>query len=122
MARKALGLIETMGLVAALGATDAALKAANVSFIGFDFPGNGGTTVKLEGEVSAVKSAVDAGVSSAERIYKVLSWYVIPRPDDGMESVIMDNPKKKLFVEKSSLVSPEKVKQPRHKDTKTRKA
>jgi microcompartment protein CcmL/EutN len=121
MARKALGLIETMGLVAALGAADAALKAANVSLIGFDFPGNGGTTVKLEGEVSAVKSAVDAGVSSAERIYKVLSWYVIPRPDDGMESIIMDNPKKLLFAEKSSLVSSEKVKPLRHKDTKTRK-
>ena len=98
MARKALGLIETMGLVAAISAADSALKSANVSLIGFDFPGHGGTTVKIEGEVSAVESAVKAGVSSAEKIYKVLSWYVIPRPDDGMESIIMDNPKKVLFA------------------------
>jgi len=114
MARNALGLIETMGLVAALGAVDAALKSANVSLIGFDFPGNGGTMVKFEGEVSAVESAVKAGVSSAEKIYKVLSWYVIPRPDDGIESIIMDIPKKKLFMGSISQIVPKKSRTPKH--------
>jgi len=98
MAKMALGLIETMGLVAAIGAADSALKSADVQLIGFDFAGNGGTTVKIEGEVSAVKFAVEAGVSTAEKIYTVLSWHVIPRPDSGMDSIIMANPKKTLFA------------------------
>ncbi|MEK7395827.1 MAG: BMC domain-containing protein [Candidatus Poribacteria bacterium] len=98
MAKMALGLIETMGLVAAIGAADSALKSADVQLIGFDFAGNGGTTVKIEGEVSAVKFAVEAGVSTAEKIYNVLSWHVIPRPDSGMDFIIMANPKKTLFA------------------------
>jgi ethanolamine utilization protein EutM len=99
MGKMALGLIETMGLVAAIGAADSALKSADVQFIGFDFAGNGGTTVKIEGEVSAVKFAVEAGVSTAEKIYTVLSWHVIPRPDSGLDSIIMANPKKTLFAD-----------------------
>ena len=87
MAKMALGLIETMGLVAAIGAADAALKAADVSLIGFDFPGHGGTMVKIEGEVSAVRFAVESGVSAGEKIYQVLSSHVISKPGDGMESV-----------------------------------
>ena len=87
MAKMALGLIETMGLVAAVGAADAALKAADVTLIGFDFPGHGGTTVKIEGEVSAVKFAVEAGVSAGEKIYQVVSSHVIARPGDGLEPI-----------------------------------
>ncbi len=103
MAKKALGLIETMGLVAAIGAADSALKSADVQFIGFDFAGNGGTTVKIEGEVSAVKFAVETGVATAKKIYQVISWHVIPRPDNGMNSVILTNPKKVIFASGSNI-------------------
>jgi microcompartment protein CcmL/EutN len=87
MSKMALGLIETMGLVAAIGAADAALKSADVTLIGFDFPGHGGTTVKIEGEISAVKFAVSAGVSAGEKIYQVVSSHVIARPGDGLEPI-----------------------------------
>jgi len=103
MAKMALGLIETMGLVAAIGSADSALKSADVKLIGFDFAGNGGTTVKIEGEVSAVKFALETGVATAEKIYRVLSWQVIPKPDNGTESIILANPKKVLFAEGSNV-------------------
>ncbi len=108
MPRKALGLIETMGLAAAYGAADAALKSADVSLIGFDFPGNGGTMVKIEGEISAVKSAVSAGVSAAEKIYIVLSHSVIPRPYDDLDPVIRIKPTVKTPVKRTSTKKPEK--------------
>lgn len=108
MPRKAIGLIETMGLVAAYGAADAALKAADVSLIGFDFPGNGGTMVKIEGEISAVESAVSAGVSAAEKIYIVLSHSVIPRPYDDLDLVIRVKPVMKTTNKKISTKKPEK--------------
>lgn len=101
MAKMALGLIETMGLIAAIGAADAALKSADVSLIGFDFPGNGGTTVKIEGEVSAVKFAVEAGVLAGERIYQVLSSHVIARPGDGLDTIINIKKEKKIATKKS---------------------
>lgn len=88
MAKRALGLIETMGLVAAVGAADAALKSSDVSLIGFDFPGNGGTLVKIEGDVSAVIHAVEAGKSAAEKIYKVISSHVITKPDDMTDCIV----------------------------------
>ncbi|MGB9597837.1 MAG: BMC domain-containing protein [Candidatus Poribacteria bacterium] len=103
MAKKALGLIETMGLVAAVGAADSALKSADVQLIGFDFAGNGGTTVKIEGEVSAVKFAVETGVVTAEKIYQVISWHIIPRPDNEMDSIILANPKNLLFASSSNI-------------------
>lgn len=108
MPKKALGLIETMGLVAAYGAADAALKSADVSLIGFDFPGNGGTMVKIEGEISAVESAVSAGVSAAEKIYIVLSHSVIPRPYDDLDPVIRVKPIMKTTTKKISTKRPEK--------------
>ncbi|MGQ9609119.1 MAG: BMC domain-containing protein [bacterium] len=108
MPRKALGLIETMGLVAAYGAADAALKSAKVSLIGFDFPGNGGTTVKIEGEISAVESAISAGVSAAEKIYIVLSHSVIPKPYDDLDSVIRVKPVVRTSAKKISTKRPEK--------------
>lgn len=108
MPRKALGLIETMGLVAAYGAADAALKSADVSLIGFDFPGNGGTMVKIEGEISAVESAVAAGVSAAEKIYIVLTHSVIPRPYNDLEPIIRTKPAIKTSVKKVSDKKSEK--------------
>lgn len=76
-----LGLIEVVGLVGAIEAGDTAVKAANVRLIGLELTKGGGmVTVKIEGEVSAVKAAVEAGVMAAERLTTVVSKLVIARP------------------------------------------
>ncbi|KAF0817448.1 MULTISPECIES: BMC domain-containing protein [unclassified Cytobacillus] len=80
---QALGLIETVGYSTAVSAADAAVKAADVEIVGIEkvigVDGYLGVTIHFNGDVAAVKSAVDAGVSSAERIGKVISSHVIPR-------------------------------------------
>jgi len=84
--KKAFGLIETVGLVAAVEAADAGVKAANVKLIGYELARGGGlTTVKFLGDVGAVKAAVEAGKAAAERVGKVYAVHVIPRPDDQTE-------------------------------------
>lgn len=84
--KKALGLIETVGLVAAIEAADAGVKAANVKLIGYELAKGGGlTTVKFTGDVGAVKAAVEAGKAAAERVGKVYAVHVIPRPDNQVE-------------------------------------
>ncbi|MGY0394298.1 BMC domain-containing protein [Fusobacterium sp. SYSU M8A802] len=76
-----LGLIEVVGLVGAIEAGDTAVKAANVRLIGIELTKGGGmVTVKIEGEVSAVTAAVEAGVMAAERLTTVVSKLVIARP------------------------------------------
>ena len=84
MAREAIGLIETRGLLPAVEATDAALKAANVRFVGYNKPGSGYVCITLEGDVASVKAAVDAGAEAARRIGEVLSVHVIARPHDDL--------------------------------------
>jgi microcompartment protein CcmL/EutN len=87
--KQALGLIETVGMVAALEAADAAVKAANVSLAGYELTRGGGlVTVKLEGEVGAVNAAVAAGAAAAEKVNKVFSSLVIPRPHDEVRPLI----------------------------------
>jgi len=81
----ALGLIETKGLVAAIEAADAAVKAANVQIVGKDITRGALITIKLIGEVAAVQAAVDAGSAAAARVGELISHHVIPRPADGME-------------------------------------
>lgn len=83
--RQALGMIETKGLVALFEATDAMLKAANVTFAGWTPVGSGLVTSFVEGDVAAVKAATDAGAAAAARIGEVVSVQVIPRPHDGLE-------------------------------------
>ena len=73
MAQQALGLIETRGMVALVEAADAALKAANVTFGGWKQVGSALVTVVLEGDVAAVKAAVDAGAAAAAKIGEVVS-------------------------------------------------
>lgn len=75
----ALGMIETIGLVAAVEAADAGLKAADVHLLGTDYVRGGLIMVRFEGEVAAVKAAVDAGTAAAQRIGQVFSSHVIPR-------------------------------------------
>lgn len=89
MSRLALGIIETVGLAAAIEAADAAVKSANVTLIGYELTKGGGmVTIKLEGDVGAVKAAVEAGCAAAERISSVWSKQVIPRPHEEIGKII----------------------------------
>jgi microcompartment protein CcmL/EutN len=81
---RALGLVETKGLVAAIEAADAMLKAANVAFAGKSVTRPALVTIKVVGETAAVRSAVDAGAAAAERVGKVVSIHIIPQPDDQL--------------------------------------
>jgi ethanolamine utilization protein EutM len=84
MSQTALGMIETKGLCALFEATDAALKAADVSFSGWEKIGSGYVTAFFRGDVASVKAATDAGAAAAAHIGSVVSVQVIPRPHDGL--------------------------------------
>lgn len=89
MSQLSLGLIETIGLAAAVEAADAAVKSANVDLVGYEFAkGAGMTVVKLQGEVGAIKAAVAAGAQAASRVNKVVATDVIARPGVGMSALI----------------------------------
>ena len=87
MAQQAIGMIETKGLIGAVEALDVALKAANVKFVRQDKVGSGMVSITVEGDVAAVKAAVDAGADAARRVGEVLSVHVIPRPVEGATKV-----------------------------------
>ena len=84
----ALGMIETKGLVAAIEAADAMVKAANVTLIGKEHVGGGLVTVLVRGDVGAVKAATDAGAAAAERVGELISIHVIPRPHAEVETIL----------------------------------
>jgi len=89
LATRALGLIETVGLVAAVEAADAMAKAANVEMVGYELTQGGGmVVVKIRGDVGAVKAAVSAGVAAASRVGRVVSSHVMPRPHQEVEPLI----------------------------------
>ncbi|MDR1677227.1 MAG: BMC domain-containing protein [Deltaproteobacteria bacterium] len=85
---RALGLIETKGLVGAIEAADAMVKAANVTLIGKVQVGGGLVTVMVRGDVGAVKAATDAGAAAAGRVGELLSVHVIPRPHPEVEFIL----------------------------------
>jgi microcompartment protein CcmL/EutN len=91
LAGEALGLIETRGLVGAIEAADAGLKAAHVRLLGTEKADAGLVTVKFLGETAAVKAAVDAGAAAAGRVGQLVSVHVIPRPHDELAIVIADD-------------------------------
>ena len=82
---QALGLIETRGLVGAIEAADAGVKAAPVKLLGTERTDPALVTVLFSGDVASVKAAVDAGAAAAERVGQLISVHVIPRPYDGLE-------------------------------------
>lgn len=95
-----IGLIETIGLTAAIEAADAAVKSANVRLLGYELTKGGGmVTVKFEGDVGAVKAALDAAVAAAERVSTVYSKHVIPRPHDELEKILNREKKEKQIEE-----------------------
>ena len=85
---EALGMIETKGLVPLVEASDAMLKAANVTMIGWQKIGSGLVTAMVVGDVAAVKAAVDAGAAAAGRVGEVIGVQVIPRPHEDLGSVL----------------------------------
>lgn len=84
----ALGMIETKGLVGAIEAADAMVKAANVALIGKEQIGGGYVTVMVRGDVGAVKAATDAGAAAAGRVGELVSVHVIPRPHGDVEAIL----------------------------------
>lgn len=88
MNSEALGMVETKGLVGAIEAADAMVKAANVDLIGYEKIGSGLVTVMVRGDVGAVKAATDAGAAAATAVGEVVSIHVIPRPHTDTEKVL----------------------------------
>ena len=85
---EALGMIETRGLVAAIEAADAMVKAANVTLIGSEKIGSGLVSVMVRGDVGAVKAAVEAGGAAAARLGEVIATHVIPRPHGDVDKLL----------------------------------
>jgi len=91
MPQLSLGLIETVGLAAAIEAADTAVKAANVELIGYELTrGDGMAVIKIQGEVGAVNAAVSAAAQAAARVGRVASIKVIPRPAEGIEGLVVN--------------------------------
>ncbi len=87
--QKSLGLIETQGLLGGVTAADAAVKSANVELIGYELTKGGGwTTVKIQGDVGAVKAAVDAAKIAAGKVCRVVSTKVIARPAQALDRLV----------------------------------
>lgn len=87
MVQQAIGMIETKGLCALLEATDNALKAANVQFVGWEKVGSGYVTAFFRGDVAAVKAATDAGAAAASQVGSVIGVQVIPRPHESLSGL-----------------------------------
>ena len=85
----ALGMVETRGLTALVEALDAMLKTADVTYAGQKRVGSGLAAVLIEGDVAAVKAAVDAGAEAAQRVGELRSVHVIPRPIDAIRAKIL---------------------------------
>lgn len=107
---KALGMIETRGLVAAIEAADAMVKAANVTLTEKEHVGGGLVTVMVRGDVGAVKAATDAGAAAAERVGELVSVHVIPRPHQELEGIL--GPKDPDVPAVPPVSPPEKEEQP----------
>ena len=90
----ALGMIETRGLVGAIEAADAMVKAANVVVVSKEYIGAGYVTVLARGDVAAVKAATDAGAAAARRVGELVSVHVIPRPHADIDRVVLKTPAK----------------------------
>lgn len=89
---EALGLIETRGFVSLVESADAAVKAANVTLVGWEKIGSGYVTVLMRGDVAAVKAATDAGAAAARRVGELISVHVIPRPHGNLDQIFAISP------------------------------
>jgi len=119
MSDRALGMVETRGLIASIEAADAMVKAARVQLLGKEKVDGGLVTILVEGETAAVKSAVDAAAAAAQRVGELISTHIIPRPDDQIEAIIVRNAgietkrnKRKPIPETKTKPLPEKKLEP----------
>ena len=87
---RALGLIETRGLIGAIEAGDAGVKSAPVELVKVEYAQAALVTVCFQGDVAAVKAAVDAGAAAAERVGELVSAHVIPRPHEDLDRIAGD--------------------------------
>ena len=87
MSMEALGMIETKGLVALIEASDAMVKAAKVTLVGYEKTGGGFVTAMIRGDVAACKAATDAGAAAAQKIGELVTVHVIPRPHSNVYDV-----------------------------------
>lgn len=99
---KALGMIEVYGRIGAIEGLDSALKAANVSLVNMVRVGGGFTSFFIEGDVGAVKAAIDAAETSAGRVGSVVSSHVIPRPDQSVRNLLNMNQQQSPKNQKST--------------------
>lgn len=99
MDKQALGMVETRGLVGAIEAADAMVKAANVTLIGKERVGFGLVTVMVRGDVGAVKASVDAGSAAAKRVGELISVHVIPRPHQDVEKILPNQNEDKMNLD-----------------------
>ena len=87
MSMEALGIIETKGLTALIEASDAMVKAARVTLVGYKQIGSGMVTAFVRGDVAACKAATDAGAAAAQRLGEMVAVHVIPRPHEDLEAI-----------------------------------
>src|SRR4026209_1398803 len=85
---EALGMIETRGLIAMIQASDAMVKAAKVSLVGWEKIGSGYVTAMVRGDVAAVRAATDAGAAAARRGGELIAVHGIPRPLQSLENIL----------------------------------
>jgi len=101
---KALGIIETVGLVPAVEAGDVAVKTADVTIIGSQAVGGGLVSILMKGDVSAVKASIDAGSTAAARLGEVCSVTVIARTAEGLDGILIEEGKRpKCFPERTAV-------------------
>jgi ethanolamine utilization protein EutM len=93
--QEALGIVETRGLVAAVEAADAMVKAAKVKLLGHQKVKAGLIAVMVGGDVGAVKAATDAGAAAAQRVGVMVSVHVIPRPHEDIDRILPKAPDQK---------------------------
>ena len=86
--KEALGMVETKGLIGAIEAADAMVKAANVTLMGKEKIGSGLVTVMVRGDVGAVKASVEAGAAAAKRVGDLYGVHVIPSPHSDVEMIL----------------------------------
>jgi microcompartment protein CcmL/EutN len=84
----ALGMVETKGFIGMIEASDAMAKAAKVSLIGYEKIGSAYVTTLCQGEVGAVRAAVEAGAAAAQKVGELIGIHVIPRPHDDLDKYI----------------------------------
>ena len=108
MADRALGMVETRGLIASIEAADAMVKASKVQLIGKEKITAGLVTVLVVGETAAVKSAVDAGAAAAQRVGQLVSTHIIPRPDDQIDDLVVGKKQLTTKEEKQEKITPDK--------------